>query len=130
MTVDLGIDGRVALVMGASLGIGRAIAASLAREGARVAIASRSPERIEDAAEGLRAGAGGEVAAFTADAEDLDGLAALPGEVEERARDEIPAGRLGRPEEYGDLVAFICSDRSAYLNGYQITLDGGLLRSV
>ncbi len=42
--VDLGIDGRVALVMGASKGIGRGIAAALAREGAKVAMASRSRE--------------------------------------------------------------------------------------
>lgn len=47
--MDLGIAGRTALVMGASAGIGRAIAAALAREGARVAIASRSRERIADA---------------------------------------------------------------------------------
>jgi 3-oxoacyl-[acyl-carrier protein] reductase len=51
-------------------------------------------------------------------------------EIEERAREEIPAGRLGRPEEYGDLVAFVASDRAAYLTGTQIPLDGGLLRSV
>ena len=29
----------------------------------------------------------------------------------------MPAARLGRPEEYGDLVAFVCSDRAGYLNG-------------
>ena len=51
-------------------------------------------------------------------------------EIEERAREEIPAARLGRPEEYGDLVAFVASDRAAYLTGTQIPLDGGLLRSV
>jgi 3-oxoacyl-[acyl-carrier protein] reductase len=48
--MDLGIAGKVALVTGASQGIGRAIAVELAAEGARVAISSRSPERIEQTA--------------------------------------------------------------------------------
>ncbi len=48
---------------------------------------------------------------------------------EEAAKSEVPAGRLGRPEEYGDLVAFLCSERAAYLTGTVIPLDGGLLRS-
>ena len=42
---------------------------------------------------------------------------------------QVPAGRLGRPEEYGDLVAFLCSERAAYLTGAVIPLDGGLLHS-
>jgi 3-oxoacyl-[acyl-carrier protein] reductase len=46
------------------------------------------------------------------------------------ARERIPAGRLGTPEEYGDLVAFLSSERAAYLTGAVIPLDGGLLRSV
>jgi 3-oxoacyl-[acyl-carrier protein] reductase len=250
--MDLGISGKTALVMGASRGIGRGVAATLAREGARVAMASRSRERLEAAAADID----GETAVFAADASDLDRLAALPGEirqalgpveilvtnaggpppggaldnpldeweavyrslvlgprvliqavvpgmrgrgwgrivnvgssstrepipglalsnshrmatvglfktlsrevaaegitvntvatgqirtdrltellgseqqVEERARSEVPAGRLGTPEEYGDLVAFLCSERAAYLTGAVIPLDGGLLRSV
>jgi 3-oxoacyl-[acyl-carrier protein] reductase len=48
--MDLGLEGRVALVTGASSGIGLGIARELAAEGATVAISSRSPERIEAAA--------------------------------------------------------------------------------
>ena len=48
---------------------------------------------------------------------------------EEAARREVPAARLGRPEEYGDLVAFLCSDKAAYITGTVIPIDGGLLRS-
>lgn len=249
--MDLGLEGRVALVIGASRGIGRAIAAALVREGARVAIASRSQEKLDEAATDL-----GEAATpFVADASDLDRLAVLPAEVEsalgpieilvlnaggpplggaldheldewelayrslvlaprvltgavvpgmrergwgrivnvgssstrepipglnlsnshrmaavgfletlsrevaadgitvntvatgrfgterltddsgslagaeEAAQREVPAGRLGRPEEYGDLVAFLCSERAAYLTGTVIPLDGGMLHA-
>jgi 3-oxoacyl-[acyl-carrier protein] reductase len=250
--MDLGIDGRVALVMGASKGIGRAIAASLAAEGAKVAVASRSRERIEATAAEL----GGDAKAFVADAGDLERMEALPGEIEaalgpldilvtntggppagqalERSVDEweaafrslvlgmrvlvgaavpgmrergwgrivnvgststvepipgltlsnslraatngflmtlarevapdgitvnnvatgkfdtdrlaelagsrenarrgaaetVPAGRLGRPEEYGDLVAFLASDRAAYITGSTVAIDGGFTKSV
>jgi 3-oxoacyl-[acyl-carrier protein] reductase len=50
-------------------------------------------------------------------------------DAEAAARTEVPAGRLGTPEEYGDLVAFLCSARAAYLTGTVIPIDGGLLRS-
>jgi 3-oxoacyl-[acyl-carrier protein] reductase len=50
-------------------------------------------------------------------------------EDEKRASEGVPAGRLGTPEEYGDLVAFLCSDRAAFLTGTVIPLDGGMLRS-
>ena len=50
-------------------------------------------------------------------------------EMERHAHAGVPAARLGQPEEYGDLVAFLCSERAAYLTGAVIPLDGGLLRS-
>lgn len=251
--MELGIEGRVALVMAASKGIGRGIAEALAREGARLAIAARSRERIEEAAAAIE----GEAIAFEADTGDLDRMRALPGEVADRlgapatilvlntggppqggaldhpteeweaafrslvlaprllveaalpamraggfgrivnvgssttrepiptlnlsnslrlaaigflktlsrevaadgvtvntiatgrfaterlasnwggweemergAAQDVPAGRLGQPEEYGDLVAFLCSERAAYLTGAVIPLDGGLSRSI
>jgi 3-oxoacyl-[acyl-carrier protein] reductase len=69
--MDLGIAGRRALVMGASKGMGRGIAAELAAEGARVAITSRSRERIEAAASEIGA------EPFVHDSADLDGVDAL-----------------------------------------------------
>jgi 3-oxoacyl-[acyl-carrier protein] reductase len=51
-------------------------------------------------------------------------------EMERGAAADVPAGRLGTPEEYGDLVAFLCSERAGYLTGGVIPLDGGLVRSV
>ena len=69
--------------MGASRGLGRGIAAALARERARVAIASRSAERIEGTAAELHEETGGDVRAFTADTADLDALRALVADVSE-----------------------------------------------
>jgi 3-oxoacyl-[acyl-carrier protein] reductase len=77
--LDLGIANRVALVMGASKGIGRAAAQSLAREGARVAAVSRSPDRIEQTAAELISDTGAEVRPFTAD---TDAPETLPGLVQ------------------------------------------------
>ncbi len=38
---------------------------------------------------------------------------------------EIPLGRLARPEEIGEIAAFLASDRSSYLSGSLILVDGG-----
>lgn len=238
-------------MLGASRGIGRGIAGSLAREGVRVAIASRSLERLDQAAAEIE----GEVACFAADTGDLERMATLPVEVEaalgpveilvtntggppvgtalaadldewrrayeslvlaprvlieavlpqmrergwgrivnvgssstwepipglalsnahrpgligflktlarevaadgvtvndvasgrfatdrlasnwggweemeREAGKDVPAGRLGTPREYGDLVAFLASERAAYITGVSIPIDGGMLRS-
>jgi 3-oxoacyl-[acyl-carrier protein] reductase len=41
---------------------------------------------------------------------------------------EIPLRRWGRPREFGDVVAFVCSDRAQYVSGQTIVVDGGLQR--
>jgi 3-oxoacyl-[acyl-carrier protein] reductase len=103
--VDLGIEGKVALVMGASKGIGRAIAAALTREGARVAIASRSRERIERTAGELRTG-GGDMRGFVADTSDLDSLPGVVRAVEaELAPVDILVTNTGGPP-FGDPLGF------------------------
>jgi 3-oxoacyl-[acyl-carrier protein] reductase len=74
--MDLGLEGRTALVTGASKGIGLGIARALAREGARVAVSSRSRERIDAAATEIRA------RGYVHDSGDLDGAPRLVEEVE------------------------------------------------
>ncbi|MBV9170905.1 MAG: SDR family oxidoreductase [Chloroflexi bacterium] len=72
--MDLGLEGKVALVTGASRGIGRAIALRLASEGAHVGICGRTPETLDSTLSELRA-TGVHAHALTADV-------AAPGEVE------------------------------------------------
>jgi 3-oxoacyl-[acyl-carrier protein] reductase len=64
--VDLGISGRVAFVSGGSKGVGRATAELLAAEGARVVVAARSQDAIDDAVTAIKAG-GGSAAGVSAD---------------------------------------------------------------
>src|SRR3954453_12347896 len=74
--MDLGLDGKVALVTGGSKGIGRAIAAELAAEGARVAISARTRETTDETASEI--GATG----FVWDSADLDAAPRLLRDVE------------------------------------------------
>ena len=246
--MDLGIGGRVALVTGGSRGIGRAIAAELAAEGASVAISSRNP--AETAAElgvlgvahdsselnavdslladvteqlgpidilvtntggpppgpdplgftraqweeayrtlvlhpmalvsgvmpGMRSRGWGRVlnvastsvrevlphltlsnahraatlAAWKTVAREVagDGVTVntvLPGRIgtdrlfsmygsregaQAGAAAEVPAGRVGTPEEMAAAAAFLCSERASYITGVALLVDGGLTRSI
>ena len=40
---------------------------------------------------------------------------------------EIPAGRIGKPEEFGAAIAFLCSPAAGYINGINLPVDGGRL---
>jgi 3-oxoacyl-[acyl-carrier protein] reductase len=42
----------------------------------------------------------------------------------------IPLGRWGTPQEFGDVVCFLASERARYVNGITLTVDGGLIRSL
>ena len=247
--MDLGLDGKVALVTGGSKGIGRGIAEALAAEGARVAVTSRSAARAEETAAacggrgyefdsvdlgaipalleavtadlgpvdvyiantggppagdpleftreqwraaqttlllspmeilqhvlpGMRERGFGRVVAIGSLAvrEPIDalqlsnahrpGLVAAfkvlarqyardgvtfntvhPGQIatdrmidtagsveaaQERARDTIPAGRLGTVEELAAAAVFLCSRQAGYITATTLTVDGGLARS-
>ena len=51
-------------------------------------------------------------------------------EVTAESTDTIPVGRYGRPQEYGDTVAFLASPRASYITGSVIRIDGGLIQSI
>jgi 3-oxoacyl-[acyl-carrier protein] reductase len=92
--------------MGASRGIGKGTAAALAREGARVAIASRDRRRIDEAAAELSRATDGDVQGFVADTNDLDSLRALVREVNAASGGiEILVTNTGGPPA-GDPLAF------------------------
>jgi 3-oxoacyl-[acyl-carrier protein] reductase len=42
---------------------------------------------------------------------------------------ELPFGRMGKPEEVGDVVAFLCSDRASWISGASIVVDGNQSRA-
>jgi 3-oxoacyl-[acyl-carrier protein] reductase len=50
--------------------------------------------------------------------------------VRKQSEGSIPAGRYGKPEEFADVAAFLCSERASYVTGSQVRVDGGLIAGV
>ncbi len=98
--MDLKLTGKVALVSGASRGIGRAIAEGLAAEGARLVEAVLPMMREHQS------------------------------EIYEMARRSIPAGRLGTPKEIADAAAWLVSPRAGWVNGVSLVVDGGQSKGI
>ena len=99
--MDLGLEGRVALVTGGSKGIGLGIATALAAEGARVAVASRNQEAVEKAAEQI----GGQ--GFVFDSDDLDAIPGLLDGVESALGPiDIYIANTGGPPPNPDPLGF------------------------
>ena len=69
--MNLGLDDKVAMVMGGGSGIGRGVATAIAAEGAKVAIVSRSIKPLEEAANEIAEQTGSEVTAFSGDLSDF-----------------------------------------------------------
>ena len=84
--MELGLSGKVALITGGSDGLGKATAIAMGREGVRVAICARNPERLERAAGDIRDITGIEVLAVPTDVSDAGQIERFVDEVVRRFR--------------------------------------------
>jgi 3-oxoacyl-[acyl-carrier protein] reductase len=108
--MDLGLKGKVALVAGASQGMGKATALGFAREGAKVSICARGEAALNEAAAMIRKETGSEVLAMTADmsrAEDIQRF--VKNSAEHFGRIDIIVNNAGGPPP-GDFLNFTDED--------------------
>ena len=75
--IDLQLNGKTAIVTGGSLGIGKAVARSLAAEGVNVAIVARTRETLDAAAEQIAEASGQQIVPITADTGDAETVSAM-----------------------------------------------------
>ncbi len=121
--MDLGLNGRVALVAAASRGLGKAIAWELAREGADVAICARGREQLRQTAEEIAQDTGRRVLAVVADVTQAQEIAGLVTAVVEKfGRLDILVNNAGGPPP-GPFASFSDED-------WRNALDLNLLSTV
>ncbi|MCC5861900.1 MAG: SDR family oxidoreductase [Gammaproteobacteria bacterium] len=116
--MDLELNGKVALVTGASRGIGRAIAEGLAAEGARLVITARGAEALEETQRALQA-TGAEVLAVPADVGDDTSVTALV----EQAREHF--GRIDILISNASALA-VSGDRASWEASLNVDVMGAV----
>ncbi|MBF0510682.1 MAG: SDR family oxidoreductase [Deltaproteobacteria bacterium] len=122
--MDLGLKGKVALVAGASQGLGLSVAASLANEGARVAICSRSADNLKAAAKTIKRNTGATVLTMVADLMDTDQARAFVQEsAEQFGRVDILVTNAGGPPP-GMFMSFSEDD---WLKAFRLNFLSGAM---
>ncbi len=105
--MDLGLDGKVALVTASSKGLGKACAKELASEGANVVMCARTPETLAEAAKEVEQAGSGQVKAVVADLSQQSGIdAAIGATLEAHGRIDILLTNTGGPPlgTFGDAT--------------------------
>ena len=121
--MDIRLDGKVALVTGASKGIGRAIAEQFAASGASVMLSSRKLDHLEAAATEI----GGDTAVFAANAGDIDQAeACIAATIERFGRLDILVNNAATNPHFGRSFDI---DEGRYDKTFQVNLKGPLFWS-
>ena len=134
-TPTLTLTGKVAVVTGASRGIGRAIAELFAREGATVVICGRKLDKLQQAAAEMKdlPGRVYPMACHVGRAADIRNLVDTThrefGKIDILVNviDGQPIKHLGQPHEIAEVALLLASDRGSYLTGQTLVVDGGRL---
>ena len=123
--MQISLEGKVALVTGASKGIGRAIAASMAEAGANVMLSSRKQDQLEIAAAEIgRSGAAGETEVFAANAGEVSAAqACVAATIERFGGLDILVNNAATNPYYGPTLRV---DEGRFDKTFQVNLRGPL----